>query len=63
MKTFCVVHHFNYSGIKCPFCEEERIKHLVHKFEKKNNLIKENTKSTEITQADIERLKTKFNKR
>ena len=34
MKTYCPVHHFNYSGGTCPFCENDRIMFMVHKFDK-----------------------------
>ncbi len=57
-KKMCNIHRFNYSGMKCPFCEQERISKLASKFIKKD--IKKDNK--EITQEDIERLKNKFNK-
>ena len=57
VKNMCSIHRFNYSGTKCPFCEQERLQHLVSKFVKPE--VKE--KYREVTQTDLERLMNKFN--
>ena len=46
-KRLCMVHMFNYSGSKCPFCEQDRIQHICKKHEK--NTQKEN-KTNEVVE-------------
>ncbi|MDE6285042.1 MAG: hypothetical protein K2M17_04785 [Bacilli bacterium] len=62
-KKYCNVHHFNYSGYKCPFCENDRISSLSHRYVKVVEVVKPKVENNrEITQNDIERLKEKFNR-
>lgn len=59
-KKLCPIHHFNYSGEKCPFCEKERINNLVNRFKetkKSQSVVSER----EITQDDLKKLRDKFN--
>lgn len=58
-KQICNIHRFAYSGNKCPFCEQDRIKHLAHKFYKPKQVKINN----EVTDDDLEKLKQKFNRR
>lgn len=60
-KNFCSVHRFNYSGAKCPFCEQDRINSLAHKFNRNTEKIKTITVEREITEADLNKLRMKFN--
>lgn len=61
-KKMCPVHRFNYSGNKCPFCEQDRINSMVQKYNKpivskKESIIDNNI----ISEDDIMKLKEKFN--
>lgn len=60
-KNFCSVHRFNYSGAKCPFCEQDRINSLAHRFNRNTEKSKTITVEREITEADLNKLKMKFN--
>lgn len=69
MKQICPIHHFAYSGAKCPYCEKERLDELAHRFVKKheenpnvvgNFKIQERYKNP-ITDDDLKKLATKFN--
>lgn len=60
-KNFCSVHRFNYSDAKCPFCEQDRINSLAHKFNRNAEKIKTITVEREITEADLNKLRMKFN--
>ena len=60
-KKMCLTHMFNYSGAKCPFCEQERIDHMCKKFNKQEKVEMKHVESKEVTMEDIEKLKAKFN--
>lgn len=60
-KNFCSIHRFNYSGAKCPFCEQDRINSLAHKFNRNAKKPKTITVEREITEADLNKLRMKFN--
>ena len=60
-KHFCSIHRFNYSGAKCPFCEQDRINSLAHRFNRNNEKSKTVTVEQEITEADLNKLRMKFN--
>lgn len=60
-KNFCNVHRFNYSGVNCPFCEQDRINSLVHKFNRKVEKPKSVTVERDITEDDLNKLIMKFN--
>lgn len=60
-KNFCNVHRFNYSGVNCPFCEQDRINSLAHRFNRKVEKHKSVTVEREITEEDLNNLKFKFN--
>lgn len=62
-KNFCNVHRFNYSGVKCPFCEQDRINSLAHRFNRNNEKSKTVTVEREITEADLNKLRMKFNRK
>lgn len=64
MKTYCPVHHFNYSGGTCPFCENDRIMFMVHKFDKpKNKQLKKviNENKEQPSQEQLNALMNHFN--
>ena len=61
LKNFCSVHRFNYSGAKCPFCEQDRINSLAHRFNRNTEKSKTVTVEREITEADLNKLRMKFN--
>ena len=61
LKNFCNVHRFNYLGTKCPFCEQDRINSLAHRFHKNTDKSKSVKAEREITEADLINLKSKFN--
>lgn len=61
-KKFCNVHRFNYSGCKCPFCENDRIMSLSHRYVPKVEVVKPKVEKEEITENDIQRLMEKFNR-
>ena len=60
-KHFCSIHRFNYSGAKCPFCEQDRINSLAHRFNRNTEKSKTVTIEREITEADLNKLRMKFN--
>lgn len=60
-KNFCNIHRFNYSSVKCPFCEQDRINSLAHRFNRKVEKPKSVTVEREITEADLNKLRMKFN--
>lgn len=62
MKQICPTHHFAYSGRLCPFCEKERLENLSSRFSKKQEPVKVE-KEREVTDDDLQRLMSKFNKR
>ena len=59
MKTFCPIHCFNYTGNKCPYCEQDRIRSYAKRYVKKNNIINEQKDSPSAD--DINRLIEHFN--
>ena len=69
MKQTCPIHHFTYSGTLCPFCEEERIQRLAHRYEisAESNVVGNFKKSEhfekEISDDDLSKLALKFNVR
>ena len=65
-KKYCPIHHLYYNGNECPMCCSERIANLERRFVKKEEkpIIKENKKKNkEISEASIEALMAKFNRR
>lgn len=58
---YCPIHCFNYSGLKCPFCEQERIDRMIKRCGPKEDKIVEEPK--EITQESLDNLLAKFNNR
>ena len=60
MKQICPIHHFAYSGAKCPYCEKERIEELAHRFVKKHEEKPKKEKPKEITESDLKKLVNKF---
>lgn len=62
-KNFCNVHRFNYSGVKCPFCEQDRINSLANRFNRNAEKPKTITVEREITEADLNKLRMKFNRK
>lgn len=60
-KNFCNVHRFNYSGVNCPFCEQDRINSLAHRFNRKVEKPKSVTVERDITEDDLNKLIMKFN--
>lgn len=70
-KTLCRIHMFHYSGLKCPFCEQERIQRMSKAFEAKckdfnETQVKPENKeehAAEVTASQLEVLKAKFNSR
>ena len=62
-KNFCNVHRFNYLGTKCPFCEQDRINSLAHRFNKNTDKFKSVKTEREITEADLNKLRMKFNRK
>ena len=62
-KKYCPIHCFNYSGPKCPICEQERIGRMVKYFSKsdehKEDTPKEEVK--EVSQESLNMLLEKFN--
>lgn len=49
IKQICPVHHFRYSGKKCPMCENERIANIVRRHSKKSE-----TETNPTEEADKE---------
>lgn len=62
-KKYCPVHCFNYTGAKCPFCEQERIDRMVQKHQKFENVNIKIKEPEEITQESLDNLLAKFNNR
>lgn len=60
---YCPVHCFNYTGTKCPFCEQERINRMVQKHQKFENSHVDVEEQEEITQESLDNLLAKFNNR
>ena len=62
---YCPVHCFNYTGTKCPFCEQERIDRMVKYYtnsEKEENKQEFYSKSTvEDMNAALVKLQEHFN--
>ena len=63
LKNFCNVHRFNYLGAKCPFCEQDRINSLAHRFNRDTEKPKTITVEREIIEADLNKLRMKFNRK
>lgn len=40
-KSICPVHHYRYTGARCPICEKERINNMVRRFVPKEPVIEE----------------------
>lgn len=40
-KNICPVHHYRYTGARCPICEKERINNMVRRFVPKEPVIEE----------------------
>lgn len=60
-KKFCPTHCFNYNGVKCPFCEKDRIHNLTRRFYKESKTVENpQTDGKEITINDLDKLKLKF---
>ena len=62
-KNFCRIHRFNYSGAKCPFCERDRINSLANRVNRNAEKPKTITVEREITEADLNKLRMKFNRK
>ena len=63
LKNFCNVHRFNYLGAKCPFCEQDRINSLAHRFNRDTEKPNTITVEREIIEADLNKLRMKFNRK
>ena len=65
IKKFCPTHCLYYTGNECPICAQERIESLEKRFVKNTEKIEVNKlkKNDEITEASLEALVAKFNKR
>lgn len=61
-KKFCQTHSFNYSGPKCPFCEQERIDKMLKMCTPTIIKIKTEDKNV-VTQESLDNLLAKFNNR
>jgi hypothetical protein len=67
MKQICPIHHFSYSGNKCPFCEDERLENLAKKFvvidhfNVLGNYKHKTNNDIEITEEHLKKLTEKFN--
>lgn len=61
MKQFCSIHHYYYNSSVCPFCEQERIEALAHRYVKV--LAEKKNKDREVSQDDLNKLINKFNRK
>ena len=67
MKQICPIHHFSYSGNKCPFCEQERLENLSKKFvvidhlDVIGNYKPKTSYDIDITEEQLKKLTDKFN--
>lgn len=67
MKQICPIHHFSYSGNKCPFCEQERLENLAKKFvvidhlDVIGNYKPKTSNDIDITEEHLKKLVEKFN--
>ena len=59
-KKFCSVHHFYYRGVECPLCFSERIGRMESKYVNKASKPKSEEKKSEVTDAMLDMLKSKF---
>ena len=65
-KKYCPIHHLYQTGNECPMCCSERIASLEKRFVKKEEkpIIKEKKKKDEeVSEASLEALMEKFNRR
>lgn len=64
MKLLCLTHHLFYTGGECPLCRQERSERYAQRFggytEEKP---KHKEKEQEITEDDLNKLISKFNKK
>jgi hypothetical protein len=60
-KQICPIHHYRYSGAKCPICERERINNMVHRFVKKEENKTVEAETTPEKDLDWSALADKFN--
>lgn len=60
-KQICPIHHFRYSGSRCPVCESERIKNMERRLMKKKENESEPTEETVDEELDWSALSDKFN--
>ena len=64
---YCPVHCFNYTGTKCPFCEQERIGRMVKHYTKPEKEENKQEFYSEITVEDMNaallKLQEHFNKK
>ena len=63
-KKYCEIHHLYYSGNICPFCQSEKYERMSRNYNHKPKREKkdDSTKSVEITEDVIEKLKKHFTK-
>lgn len=61
MKQFCTIHHFYFDGNHCPFCEKERLNELAQRYVREP--IKKKNEDRKISQDDLDKLVSKFNRR
>ena len=61
-KNFCQIHHYYYEGIECPLCSQERFERYAKKYSNRSyqNIEKQENKTREITQEDLNKLVDKF---
>jgi hypothetical protein len=60
-KNICPVHHYRYSGNRCPICENERINNMVRRFAPKETPVEEKVEEILNENLDWEDLADKFN--
>ena len=69
MKNYCEKHHLAFNGLRCPYCEKDRINNMVERFgkyvktkpETVGNYSKESAKKYENPNLNWEDLAEKFN--
>lgn len=60
-KKYCPIHCFNYSGHKCPICEQERVDRMVFRFANPIMAKEIEKEGKKITQEALNNLLAKFN--
>lgn len=60
-KQICPIHHYRYSGAKCPICERERINSMVRRFAKKEENACHQSETDQEKDLDWSALSDKFN--